>query len=723
MARYLIVFLFALGVASGAVTVQFDTSNPLVGPYPADAFTVADNAQITGKRLDMPLRNCDSSALLCAMLTLVNELDGFNVQPRMAVSFSGPVDTSTLRAGILFVALDNLVSGATELQQPGDVVAINQVSYDPATNTVYAKPDAALDQHRRYALIVTGAVQDMSGNPVSADPAFTACVQGSVSSGYCADLASALAGVNASSPIVGASIFTTQSATAWLESARGQLTSMPVVVHHPDGQYTFPFSNIAKLGVNFDTGSGNFSSFSLPIGSTEFSFFFSGLGSISFGSYLSPLLLTVDQTIDPIATGIGPTVPTPANEVAFHVYLPNTPEPAAGYPVVIFGHGFGDSSIGGPTVVAPVLAQAGFATVAINAVGSGFGPQSNLVITDNSGNNTTVLLGGRGIDLTGGGTIGPTDGCEILTPLPIGLRDCIRQTVVDLMQLVRVIQAGVDVNGDGQADLDPGHIYYAGQSFGSIYGTVLNAVEPSIRAAALNVGGGSVADIVRWSPGFSDTASTILTSQIPPLLPPGTPFSDNFPFRDQPVSINTPANSATQYYMELIEWLDNSGDPIPFAPHLHRATLAGVSAKPVLYQIARGDMTVPNPASSDWILDAGGANATWMFRADLVQQAFPGLLPEDPHTFLTPLSESNGTISLPSLTGLVIGTTAQGQIAGFFASDGATIPDLTQTAVGAYFEKPNPLPEDLGFSQTPQTNLTNRLLRRAAQKHVTEPRP
>ncbi len=690
--------VFASGTAGGVV-VQFDPTNPEAGPFPADSFTVPDSAQVTGKRLDMPLPDCASLAALCAQLTLINELDGFNVQPRITVAFSGPVNTSTLRAGIFFVVLNNLTTDEAGLQQGGDVVAINQVVYDPATNTAYGKPDAALDQHRRFVLVVTDAVQDTSGNPVSAAPEFTACLQSSDS--YCADLANAVAGVTTSNHIVAASIFTTQSATAWLQSARRQLETMPVVVHHPDGQYVFSIANVANLTVNFDTGSGRFSNFSLPIGSPQFSFFFSSLGRVSFQSYLSPLLLNSEQTIDPTATGVGAVVPTPSNEIAFHVYLPNTPEPANGYPVVIFGHGFGDSSIGGPTVVAPALAQAGFATIAINAFGHGYGAQSNLVVTDNSGNNTTVLLGGRGIDRNGDGVIDSTEGCEILTPLPLGVRDCIRQTVVDLMQLVRVIQSGVDVDGNGTPDLDPGHIYYAGQSFGSIYGTVLNAVEPAIRAAALNVGGGSIVDIIRWSPGFSSTASEILTSQVPPLLPAGTPFTDNFPFRDQPVSINGPGNSDTQYYLELIEWLDNSGDPIPFAPHLARSTLSGVPAKPVLFQIARGDMTVPNPASSDLILAAGGASSTWMYRADLAQLAFPGQLASDPHTFLTPISDAgNGIVSAPTIPALLIGLTAQGQISSFFASDGTTIPDLTQTAAGAYFQIPNPLPEDLGLPQT-----------------------
>ena len=59
--------------------------------------------------------------------------------------------------------------------------------------------------------------------------------------------------------------------------------------------------------------------------------------------------------------------------------------------------------------------------------------------------------------------------------LVVSNRDGLRQTVVDLMQLVREIQVGVDVDGDGTADLDASRIYYFGQSFGGIYGTSSSA--------------------------------------------------------------------------------------------------------------------------------------------------------------------------------------------------------------------------------------------------------
>src|ERR1039458_2543615 len=146
--KYLVVFLLTLRTvfadgAGGGVIVRFDPTNPQTGPFPADSLTVPDTTEITGKRVNLPLPDCTALPTLCGQLALINQLDGFNIQPRITVAFSGPVDTSTLRAGIFFVALDNLTADEIGLQRTGDTVAINQVVYDPVTNTVYAKPDAS----------------------------------------------------------------------------------------------------------------------------------------------------------------------------------------------------------------------------------------------------------------------------------------------------------------------------------------------------------------------------------------------------------------------------------------------------------------------------------------------------------------------------------------------------------------------------------------------------
>ena len=191
-----------------------------------------------------------------------------------------------------------------------------------------------------------------------------------------------------------------------------------------------------------------------------------GIDRVVIGSYRSPRFLEDDQTIRPAPSLPGFTVPSNTHEVGFNAIIPATDKPAAGYPVVIFGHGFGDNRFGGPTAVGPTLARAGLATIAITAVGHGHGPLSTVTFTDRSGKSVTLPTGGRGIDIDGDGIIGPQEGCTIITPIPYGLRDCFRQTAVDLMQLVRVIRQGLDLDGDGTPDLDANRIYYGGDSWG-----------------------------------------------------------------------------------------------------------------------------------------------------------------------------------------------------------------------------------------------------------------
>jgi pimeloyl-ACP methyl ester carboxylesterase len=663
--------------------------------FPSDLLTTPDDSQITGKRVNLPLPDCMVQAPQCAELTLANQLDGFSVRPRIAVAFSGAVDTTTLRGGMFLIEL----SRRRRIQPIG----VNQVAWDPATNTAYAKSDAVLHQHERYLLIITDALHDAAGIPLTADPTFSTCLQ-STDLGYCNDLAQALGRVAmrlGAHQVIGASLFTTQSATAWLESARRQLQTMPVVAQRPE---VVDLSTYQDLTANFDGGKGVVFSATLPIGDPSYALLFGSLGRMAFGFYRSPDVLNDQQTIDTIPTATEVTLPTPTSEVAFHIYLPKASAPAQGYPVVIFGHGFGDSSIGVPTIVAPRLAADGFATIAINAFGHGFGPQSNITFNGANGATKTFLLGGRGIDRNRDGVIESSEGCDVLTPAVIGIRDCLRQTVVDLLQLVRVIRAGIDIDGDGTPDLDASRIYYVGQSLGSLYGTMLNALEPSIRAAAFNTGGGSVVDIYRWSPS---TATTLAA-----FFPTGTTIVDNFPFRDQQVSVNPPGASDTQNFLELIEWLDNTGDPIAFAPHVRRAPLEGVTVKPVLFQMARGDEIVPNPASTALSLAMGVEKSTWLYRHDLARQAFPSL-PEGPHTYLALfLGIGGGTVSLPSLPAILIGLAAQSQIAGFLSSDGKTIPDMKDILPGPLFEIPASLPNDLGIQTTGQTKGGDRLSRR-----------
>lgn len=700
--RALLLILVGAPLFAGGVTVRFNPADPAVGPFPTDALTLPDPAQKTGLRINLPVPDCGAEDGTCRVLSLINQTDGFNLLPRLVVRFSGRVNPDTLRNGIYFVALDNLTEEEYGLTKTGQLMYINQVIYDPATDTAYAKPDAMFDQHRRYALVVTDGVRDPAGNAVTADPAFSACLSPSGQTPYCADLAKAVSQVSAQfapGRIVAASIFTTLSTTVWMEKARALLAQVDPKVAPVGTPSIFAFSDIKGITLHEQTGSGpdKFSDFTLPVDNQ----LFQAVGRVAFGSFVSPQFLNDQQMIPPQPTGVDVPLPPATNTINFVVWLPAQIEPATGYPVVIYGHGLGDNRFGGPTAMATSLNRAGFAVIAIDAVGHGFGPRSNVTVTTASGT-STIPAGGRGLDLNHDGNIDGTEGCLIFSPVPTALRDCLRQTALDIMQLTRAISKGIDVDGDGVADLDAGHIYYGGDSLGSLYGTIVNALEPQIRAAALTVGGGSVIDLTRWSPSYRPLAAGVLRSLQPTLLNKGDDFDENYVLRYLPVKVNQVAGAIDiQNHFELLEWLQAVGDPIPYAPHLRSSTLPNVPIKPVLWQYARGDRTVPNPANTALVRAANMRDTTWIYRHDLARKA-SSTLPEDPHAFLLFfLSAGNGTVTLPDLGGLAISLAAQQQVAGFFTSDGTTIPDpnaIVRFVFGQdLFEHPDFLPEDLGY--------------------------
>jgi hypothetical protein len=416
-----------------------------------------------------------------------------------------------------------------------------------------------------------------------------------------------------------------------------------------------------------------------------------GISTIAFGRYASPNYLGADQAMPVLGTRTGVPTPQGTADLYFSLTLPAGARPAAGWPVAIFGHGFGDSRFGAFFVVAGSLAQQGIATIAINVVGHGGGPLGTVTVNTGSGA-IVVPAGGRGMDQNGDTAIGSTEGSAAALPrLLIGSADALRQTTVDLMQLVRQIQVGVDVDGDSLPDLDASRIYYFGQSFGGIYGTIFLGVERDVRAGVPNVPGGPIAEIIRLSPVFRPgfLAPAVAARGLDNLPPVGgvPQFDENMPLRDEPPRVNpVPGAAALQEFMDQSEWAAQAGNPVAYAPFLRKDPLRGNSAKAIILQFAKGDMTVPNPTTSA-ILRAGELQdrATY-FRNDL---AFPLGAPRNPHTFLT-------NITIPGVAQLSA-FQAQAQIAAFFASDGA----LTIDPDGAnpLFETPIvlPLPEGLNY--------------------------
>jgi Bacterial virulence factor lipase N-terminal len=711
------------------VQAKFSLDSPAGGPFPSDRFTIADPSQNTGRRVNLPIPDCAVRQSDCEDLVVINTLDGFHIEPRLSIPFDGPIDVTTVTSEAVFlVSLDD-GDGATDRHR---VIGINQVVWDTFTNTLYVQTNELLDQHARYVLVATKNVLDVDGKDVKAAKAFLDFVD-EANSGSTGDsavdayrtlLRNALtqidaAGVVPRGQVVTASLFTTQSVTAVLEKIRDQIKAArpePADFHlGPGGSPTvFALDTVAEVIWNQQTGNDPPPRVTLDVPLLRI--FPGAVGTIAFGKYTSPdYEFHPGEFIPPIGTRTGTPVVYGTNEIYFNLFLPSGDRPAAGWPVAILGHGNNENKNTRSLMVAATMAAHGIATVAINAAGHGFGLASTLVVKQTNSESVTFSAGGRGVDQNDDDLIANSEGFAAAPPRTIVFfGDGIRQTVADLMQLVRVIEMGMDVDGDGSPDLDPSRIYYVGFSLGSNYGTVFLSVDPSVRAGVLSSPGGPIIENRRLSPITGRSVlGQALASRIPSLvngpgitriagvLLPAPHFDENFPLRDgiplrieladgtsqeiQSPVINTVAGAmAIQEVIENTKWVARAGDPVAYAPYIRKTPLPGVPAKSVIYQFAKGDQTTPNPSATA-ILRAGDlADRTTLYRHDLAYAAIP-TLPKNPHTFMI---ATNVAAFRPVALG------AQKQIAVFFSTGKIIHPDPSQ-----FFDVPIvlPLPEDFNF--------------------------
>jgi len=70
------------------------TPRPSVAIFPSDVLAVPDVNQATGKRVNMPMPDCTAFPSDCNELALINQLDGFDLDPNITLLFDGPIDVN-----------------------------------------------------------------------------------------------------------------------------------------------------------------------------------------------------------------------------------------------------------------------------------------------------------------------------------------------------------------------------------------------------------------------------------------------------------------------------------------------------------------------------------------------------------------------------------------------------------------------------------------------------
>jgi hypothetical protein len=702
------------GIAQGPdgdVIAGFDLGAPETGPFPSDIFTVADATHNTGRRVGYPYPDCGARPSDCDDIAVINTLDGWGLQTQISIPFSGDIDPSSVSSESIFVV--SLESTRPGNAPGGQRIGINQTVWDVATRTLHFEVDRLLDQHRRYAVIVTKNVRDLRGKKVKAAPAFEN-FETTAPAWYAARIRDALAAAHAlgvpPGQVVTASVFTTQTITSVMERIRDDIKAgVPEPADFllgPAGERTV-FDRAAVTGVVLaqQTGVSPLTFSNLPVNLAQLDAVPGAVGTIAYGRYVSPDYLVHPGEYMP---AVGTLAETPSvqayNQIYFTLYLPSGPKPAAGWPIVIAGGGASGNQHISPTIFASTMASHGLATIGISQVGQGFGPLSRLLITRVGLPVLDIPDAGRGADQNGDHVYSFLEGVEAAAPRTwtVSLRDTHRQTVIDLMQLVRVIDVGMDVDGDAIADIDASRTYFQGTSAGPLMGVSFTALDPSITAAVLTAAPGLIPEHARWQPVRRAAMGAALQARVPSLINAegiasidgvavaAPHFNENKPLRDQPIVINTvPGAIAIQRALELAEMAAESGiGPVPWAKYLRAQPLAGGFGKSILFQFAKGDQNAVNPGTTAILREGDLADRATFYRHDLAFAADP-TIPKNPHLFA-------GQPTSPNATARAIALGAQEQMAIFFASFGSTI---VHPGPAPFFEVPiaGPLPETLDF--------------------------
>jgi alpha-beta hydrolase superfamily lysophospholipase len=175
-----------------------------------------------------------------------------------------------------------------------------------------------------------------------------------------------------------------------------------------------------------------------------------------------------------------------------------------------------------------------------------------------------------------------------------------QQASVDLFQLVQLVTAGIDLDGDGERELRASDLGYLGVSMGGVIGAVFAAVEPQVTTVALNVPGGRLA---QFAGSVSSLAAPFLgrfaeEAGIPPRTCGGAATAracardadcggEPCLFGDDFVAL---LDAALPSFQAMLD----PGDGSAYA-HLLRLAPPGGRPKAVLVQEGIGDLVVANP--------------------------------------------------------------------------------------------------------------------------------
>ncbi len=528
-------------------------------PWPSDALLGSDGKVHVTTPLPFDSNVEDNLNTLAATLS---EADGFSTTRSIFFPVSEDVVVDGLSATV--IDLDN---PANSWQYP--------LFYRADTKQIVAMAPlgTALAEHHQYGAWIASGVRTAAGKTLHPSSTMSDAIAGRGSVGALSAYQKLAAAVKAAHvDPQAATAFTTQTLSAWSQKALGDLAAMP-----PKATVDLTFTSQTDLDNIFGGPATTTKPGHPPSGGV----LHSNIAAVVVGHFDSPHYLSPT----PGTLGLFDAAMTikATDHIPYILVLPIRASYAS-VPIVIFQHGInGDRSAA--LTVANSYAARGYATLGIDELWHGSRLPGNV-------DNVFNLSGQPGHDGIGDPTPSGAvqwffdfmgDANQNIEPVdPRYIRDNFRQATIDLMQEVRLARGGdfSDVAAALPAlaslSFDGSKVVYTGESFGSIMGASVLAVDPLLDAAVLDVGGGGIiVDLVANSPQFAGVLQAFLASAFDSLVDIGHPDV-------------TP--NAAQMSLNLVQEVLEPSDGIALAQ-------GADPAKNVLFLFAYLDETVPNQSN------------------------------------------------------------------------------------------------------------------------------
>jgi len=524
-------------IITGILTADFDPANG-VAPIPGNLFFLGTD----DFTLNPPIGDADPNDYGDPLVAL-STLDGFSTTEKWVATFSSEpyaLDPATVIPGqtVRMFEVSTIfgtivaVSGVVRELTPGrEFVAVY------SGNTLAIIPTSPLKEMTTYMAVLTNGIKDTQGNDATPDQTYflskradswldenghstysliddatAATLEGLRQMTLGHETAAASQGIDPADVILSWTA-QTQSITPVLKNLRSIARPAATVVG-PTGMDTsavggFGLADVYAgiITIPYYLGVPSAENPTAPL--TEF-------WTAEPGAYVAPFdALGLSPTSTHITVANPFPVVTSMQTVPLMMAVPNASsghtKPAAGWPVVIYGHGLGGNRSHLLTV-ADAAAQAGYAVIAIDTPLHGISPDDPVLGPLHAKNGPFAdIANERTFDVdyvnndTGApGPDGKADGSGthmINLSSMLTSRDNARQAQADLSILAVTIPS-ISYDGDALPDLDGSTIQYTGLSMGAIMGTVFTAAEPTVNNAFLSAPAGGIARALEASPTF-----------------------------------------------------------------------------------------------------------------------------------------------------------------------------------------------------------------------------